>query len=143
MAILLLLFATNPYVDLARSAKGPSLREAAQFIRAQVDECEGTLVHADTFPQSYLIGMPPKENGIVTLGAYAKVSRIYGFSVEPASSRAVSENCPTLFWTAHHWAAETAGQTLKRLQAEGYPITRLERRELGRGIVNIGYAARR
>lgn len=106
----------------------------AQTIAAVVHQCPTTVVHADLHWNSEPLGMPPRENRQVVPFSYAYMARHSGFALAPAGSRAMSQACPTLFWSDHAAAFHpTANAVIRELRQAGYPVSsgRMIRHDIG------------
>lgn len=115
--------------------KEANLLTAARIIKSEIARCPDTVVHADPHPHKGLTELPPRENGIVSLATYRWTARVYGFEVEPFASRRISATCPTLFWSAYYYNAETIAQSSARLRSMGYDLGSLRRLEAGPGSI--------
>ena len=120
-----------------RSLDWPSsYTPSAQFVRDVVRDCPTTIVHRDPYPHKELTALPPDENRVVSLMSYQVLADRYRFDLAPWDSRAMSRECPTLFWSNNDNARDRTEAVLYRLRAQGYPVSRLRRHQLGSGVVH-------
>jgi hypothetical protein len=60
----------------------------------------------------------------------------FGFRVEPADSRRVSPNCPTLFWTEHYLGPVIApAPVFQHVRKQGFPVAGLAVYKRGLGWI--------
>lgn len=108
----------------------------ASVIGRQVELCPGTLVHTDPHWNTELSRLQPADNARVVPYSYRLMARRNGFAVEPAASRRLSEDCPTLFW-AEHVPAEVPGaaEVLAHVRRRGFEVSRLEFYPIDKGWI--------
>lgn len=98
--------------------------------------CPDTRVHTAAFWNADVMAMPPADNRRVPAWAYRRVARRLGFQIEPAGSRALSRDCPNLFWGEHDGGRRfDAATVLRHLRRGGFALDKIALYRIGDGWI--------
>lgn len=124
--------------SMAMLSREPSWNGTAKAISALVEQCPGTLVHADMQWNAPVRAMAPADNRDVMPVAYAMSAKANGFALEPEGSRRMAARCPTVFWTEHVSDVNpTPDDVAESIKARGYAVGRYRLERIGRGWIFV------
>ncbi|MCB2080423.1 MAG: hypothetical protein KDE55_22365 [Novosphingobium sp.] len=109
---------------------------AASVVGRQAVLCPGTLVHVDSHWNRYVAGLQPSDNARVVPYSYRYLAKQYGFTVQPAGSRRIAADCPTLFWAQNHSQdMPTMREVLNFERSKGFRLDSLHFYHVGGGWI--------
>ncbi|WP_260927465.1 hypothetical protein [Novosphingobium sp. 9] len=120
--------------NVRTAAHIPSWMMTGEPIAALVKACPTTVVHPGYRWNRDVMNMKPADNAQVYPFAYHYVADRLHFAVEPAGSTAISQTCPTVFWTEHQTKKPvSAPDILRHIRDMGFPIRHIVIHRVGSG----------